>query len=190
MEQTCRPGMIQLSNETADLINSSGRGHWLDMRPDAVEAKGKGQLRTFWLKGIGGTQSSVNGGENGRHGETITGMDPRTTRLINWNVETLARLLKQIIARRDVTFTRNNSSSQLNREDKPDYEKLRTGETFLDEWKEIIELPEFNASLANQKDDPENIDLPPAVVSELRDYVTCIAAMYHENAFHNFEHAS
>eukprot|EP00980_Cylindrotheca_fusiformis_P016139 scaffold4797_cov105-Cylindrotheca_fusiformis.AAC.1 len=35
-----------------------------------------------------------------------------------------------------------------------------------------------------------SVDLPPAVRSELRDFVICIASGYQDNSFHNFQHAS
>lgn len=65
---------------------------------------------------------------------------------------------------------------------------LGSGGTVLDEVVEIITLPDFN--IKAQRKDEEAIKLPSAVVTELRDYITCISTMYRSNAFHNFEHAS
>ena len=50
------------------------------------------------------------------------------------------------------------------------------GETFLDEVKEIIELPEFRADEV-EEEDPADIVLDEAVVAQLHDYVRCIQAM-------------
>lgn len=49
MESTGRKGCIQVSEETALLLIAAGKGHWVQERPDRVQAKGKGTLRTFWL---------------------------------------------------------------------------------------------------------------------------------------------
>jgi hypothetical protein len=44
-------GRIQvLSQTTADLIRSAGKGHWVQPRKDTVVAKGLGALKTFWLE--------------------------------------------------------------------------------------------------------------------------------------------
>jgi hypothetical protein len=42
--------MIQVSQQTADLIVSAGKGHWLRKRDELVHAKGKGELQTYWMK--------------------------------------------------------------------------------------------------------------------------------------------
>lgn len=42
MEATGIPGKIQVSESTAEILISSGKGHWVTRRIDAVHAKGKG----------------------------------------------------------------------------------------------------------------------------------------------------
>lgn len=103
--------------------------------------------------------------------------DPKIKRLIDWNVESLARLMKQIVARRNAW----NQASSESFGRPPSEEALDKGETFLDEVKEIIKLPKFDASLVRKQDDVESIVLPIDAVEELRDYVTCIASMYRDN---------
>ena len=50
MESTGEKGRIQVSETTANLLRSRhGKGHWLMARDTLVEAKGKGQLQTYWL---------------------------------------------------------------------------------------------------------------------------------------------
>jgi hypothetical protein len=49
MESNGVKGQIQLSQATADLIMDAGKSHWLQQREDAITAKGKGQLITYWL---------------------------------------------------------------------------------------------------------------------------------------------
>jgi class 3 adenylate cyclase len=50
IESTGKPDCIHLSWETAQLIQLAGKGDWLIPRKDAVKAKGKGELKTFWLR--------------------------------------------------------------------------------------------------------------------------------------------
>merc|ERR1712025_1126918 len=49
MESTGEPDKIQVSQQTADLLMSAGRESWLTAREELVSAKGKGQLKTYWL---------------------------------------------------------------------------------------------------------------------------------------------
>lgn len=50
METTALPGTIQLSKATADLLITAGKQRWLTARADKIQAKGKGELQTFWLE--------------------------------------------------------------------------------------------------------------------------------------------
>ena len=49
MESTGLPRKIQVSQETADLLIAQGKKSWLTKRKDAVTAKGKGELVTFFV---------------------------------------------------------------------------------------------------------------------------------------------
>lgn len=50
MESTGQRDRIQLSQDTADILVTGGKGCWLHERADMVEAKGKGTLQTYWLR--------------------------------------------------------------------------------------------------------------------------------------------
>ena len=54
----------------------------------------------------------------------------------------------------------------------------------MDEFKESIEIPTFDAKVNRKEADANTITLSPEVEKEVRDYVTAIALMYHENPFH------
>ena len=114
-------------------------------------------------------------------------MEERNQRLIEWNTATLVKILKQIIARRKSKRLFEPVEETLK---SPQMLQPCEGAIFLDEVKEIIELPEFDAASFAATPDPESIQVDPEIESEVRDYVTCIAAMYRKNPFHNFEHAS
>jgi hypothetical protein len=49
MESSSQPNKIQVSQKTAELVVSAGKGHLFSARKDMVNAKGKGLLQTYWL---------------------------------------------------------------------------------------------------------------------------------------------
>jgi class 3 adenylate cyclase len=49
MESTGIKNKIQLSQDTASLLEAAGKGHWIVRREDKVVAKGKGELTTYFL---------------------------------------------------------------------------------------------------------------------------------------------
>ena len=52
VESTGEPDKIHLSRDTAELLEQAGKGEWLAPREQSVSAKGKGELKTFWLNAI------------------------------------------------------------------------------------------------------------------------------------------
>jgi hypothetical protein len=50
MESTGLPGKIQVSEETAMLIQGDSKSRWLTKRDTLVAAKGKGELQTYWVE--------------------------------------------------------------------------------------------------------------------------------------------
>ena len=49
MESTGKPNRIHVSQETADLLVEAGRAGWLKPRNHLVHAKGKGDMKTYWV---------------------------------------------------------------------------------------------------------------------------------------------
>jgi class 3 adenylate cyclase len=49
MESNSSKGRIQISEATAQLLIKAKKHHWLIKRDDEIEAKGKGNLQTYWL---------------------------------------------------------------------------------------------------------------------------------------------
>jgi class 3 adenylate cyclase len=212
MESNGIRGRIQISQETADLIVAAGKAHWFVAREDTIVAKGKGELKTFWLAlGDGGktksttdtTHSSddvsspnhnssmildglmVTSAESDQQVNTL--MSNKTSRLIDWNVDVLSRLIKQIIAQRKA------SSSPTKDSTKKHFcpgDNRGAATTVLDEVTEILALPEFDAEAARRQQDPQNIELNANITTQLQQYVSNVSAMYQNNPFHNFEHAS
>ena len=195
IESTGEPSQIHVSQETADLLTAAGKGQWLTKREDKVIAKGKGELQTYWLAvtlrpttetSSSNEEQSAKVIEEDLEAKEAVAKRQRITRLIEWNVETLVCLLKQIVARRNSqsSATVSSGSSLV------DETKKVTQGSFLDEVKEIIMLPEFDSKAARRQEDWEKVTLPHKVIDQLFNYVSCVANLYRDNPFHNFEHAS
>ena len=203
---------IQISQETATLLIADGKEDWIKPRETKVVAKGKGELQTYWLfpKGQssnndderqsptlsskkssfkGYTNVNVEGDGNQaqrsqKFGDVV--VPPKIDRMIRWNVELLQGLLKKVIAARRAKEDHVKDAHGVSRlEETIGYEA-----PLLDEVDEFIALPEFDKNAASIIEDSDSIELDPEVTSQIRKFITVIATMYHENNFHNFEHAS
>jgi hypothetical protein len=113
----------------------------------------------------------------------ISNLQVKNQRLVEFNVEILSRLIKQIVARRNITSSKRAPGKA------PKWEG--SGRLVVDEVAEIIAFPKFEPYMASIKTDPDSsIELGHEVTAQLRDFVTKIANMYKDNPFHNWEHAS
>lgn len=213
MESTGMRDKIQCSQATADCLSTSGKGYWVTPRDTIVHAKGKGELQTFFIdatntakqrrRNSNASQSSALSNYSGASGsqrqsviwgqtDEIPEYDAQRSkhqRLIDYNVDLMKKHLRHIVARRKVL---NMAGRRCSQGGHPPQLHPRSDEvsTVLEEVTEIIRLPSFNARAYKKQIDPETIDLGPAVESQLKRYVSIIAAMYRNNPFHNFEHAS
>jgi hypothetical protein len=207
---------IHISEETANLLETASKGHWIKPRDDLVHAKGKGELKTFWLickDASGGSEKSGGGTpasdvrpsikdltslkkSNPEIPGTVmkstipekTELSPKMLRLVDWNVDVLQRLLKLITAKRSArTVSRKKSPEVIAKKERDIL--LKEG-MVLDEVEEIVTLPTFDAAASNNQIDPGTVQIPPQVLEQLREYVKSIASQYRDNPFHNFEHAS
>jgi class 3 adenylate cyclase len=205
MESTGQKSKIQVSKDTAELLNEAGKAHWLQSRSELVEAKGKGQMQTYWLEfrkpgsGLSLDMSLHTTGADSLDEFFLEGLptaNVKHDRLVNWNVEILLRMLQKVVAMRkpsqgckDSCDTDSSDNSNLSKPRNGKSPRLVTeeGMTVLDEVKEIIP---FSNKTAKYRCDPASISLGPVVESQLRDYVKTVSYMYRSNPFHNFEHAS
>jgi hypothetical protein len=101
--------------------------------------------------------------------------------LVEWNADLLQGLLQKIVLKRNATARERFAKALFAEAAKGD-----NNTQFVDEITEVIEMPDFNEQVMG---DPNSIDLGPAVRSQLREYVACMASLYRANPFHNFEHA-
>ena len=211
IESTGQRNRIHISQETATLLEEAGKGHWLQPRDDLVVAKGKGEMKTYWIVPKDGATYSEKGGQAGaehgskdrsslpkhvddlsKPGPSVDGIPSSTVvsskvmRLVDWNVDVLQRLLKLIIAKRSARAHPKASETAIANVER----QIGRKGIVLDEVTEIVTLPKFDANVARNQMDPSKVQIPPAVVAQLREYVKSIACTYRDNPFHNFEHAS
>ncbi|CAJ1964614.1 unnamed protein product [Cylindrotheca closterium] len=217
IEATGRRNRIHISEETADLLALAGKADWLRRRDQLVTAKGKGNLQTFWLMTkqdcklheLGYTtaefqqpeqqslemslpeeitQASLNLSTSS-YEDIEALLSPKMKRLCQWNVDVLARLLKQIVAHR-LASQSNHHKTLYDKELTMREGEIRCQFMVLDELVETIPLPGFDQKVYKRQQNPDDIVLPEAVMEQMKLYVACVAAMYRDNPFHNFEHAS
>ena len=213
---------IHLSSDTANLLKLAGKENWIVPREEMIHAKGKGLLSTYWLEmgrdpgtSISGSSSFLEELDDIRDdvSEAFSDMDGvdkmnriandpnqikldrKRERLIDWHVDIILGLLREITVRREALDKHDPNRILPNNE--AELRELETfnpalaGETVLSEVKEIVSLPRFNATVEKTQRDPTTVELPPQVEQQVRDYVRTIAALYKSsNPFHNFEHAS
>jgi 3'5'-cyclic nucleotide phosphodiesterase/Adenylate and Guanylate cyclase catalytic domain len=212
VETTGEKNRIHISHETAELLTAHGKAHWCRKREDSVSAKGKGVLSTYWLEVKGESAQSTHSSsqDTDRDGDgpeeavstrlddvclsrvvTNEGMSSdmldRIQRLVKWNADLLARKLCTVVARREA---RNVKSAPRTLMMKFEQDILQRRTMVLDEVKEVITLPAFDANDETVETEEVPVDLGPAVSEQLYSYLMTIALLYRENSFHCFEHAT
>jgi hypothetical protein len=109
-------------------------------------------------------------------------------RLIDWVVDQLYSVLKQIEGKRQTHPVAVADTSGVI----PQAQFSSAITTVFDEVKEVIKMPHvdpqeeaaFQLAL-----DPDSFELHPDVLPQLNDFVTSISTLYRNNNFHGFEHA-
>ena len=98
MENTGTRNKIHVSDDTANLLMQGGKGHWLTEREGRVNAKGKGEMKSWWLmpqRAAGPSHSTNNHGSSEEvlfQRETEQHSTPHTTRSILKEAETWGNL--------------------------------------------------------------------------------------------------
>jgi hypothetical protein len=175
IESTGIPNKIHLSQETADSLTSSGKGHWVQPRKTMIEAKGKGQLQTFWLVDLYAIGPKSQCTDSDIEEDAILQEDKSCPQgLVEWSAEILVCLVKHIIARRNATLTSGTNRSTVS-------SCVLTGTKassgmVLDEVKEIVELPLYDPSIV--KISTKFVNLAPEVRTQIYDMVSVISMLY------------
>lgn len=190
MESTGIVSKIQISQSTANLLIQAGKSHWVTQRNGAVEAKGKGLIQTYWVEPTMRRRPIGAAGVGNKETLAVDAVDEKTRRLVEWNVEILTKLLKQIVSRREAreTLARRRPSKNEFR-DALTWEGSIPNACVLDEVREVIMLPEFDSEMVKVSRISKSIEFSAGVLTQLREYVSVIATMYPSHPFHNFEHA-
>lgn len=198
IESTSQRNRIQISKATADLLRAANKESWLTKREDKVNARGLGELETYWLNvkreragsvashtPSNSTDSNKNTAREKIKAVPSTSVNEKKCRLIDWNVEILLRLMKQVVAQRGCMKAQKDGRRD------PSEDCLEVKETPFEEVREIIALPEFDSKgCGKQQKTPKDILIPDIVTGELYSLVRQIAEKYNDNPFHNFDHAS
>jgi len=92
---------IQVSQETHNLLVDAGKTNWVCPHPDAIKAKGKGVLKTYWLSPFSKKAASASGSST-TGGDSVLGM-PETAPGITAPSSHLMtqEFLPQMIAKQD-----------------------------------------------------------------------------------------
>jgi hypothetical protein len=170
-----------------------GKAAWVQLRPEPIVLKGKGEREGFWVTVRADRAGSVASGVSAGSQKESTSVNSdnlfvaerkdRSERLIDWNCEVLMSLLKEVRARQMVTEVRSITPNGVN----VLLLESGVGSTPLDEVREIVTMPQFDASSSKKEIDHNDIELPEEVKTQLRSYIAVIASMYRPNSFHNFE---
>jgi Calicivirus putative RNA polymerase/capsid protein len=184
MESNGLPGMIQVSQKTADLLFEAGKESWVRKREDLVVAKGKGALQTYWVDPPGRTgsdsQSTVSNSDasllqnsSAEAWKFHTDFD-MLERLIDWNLESFTTLLKGVVAWRAAT---GGTSKQLKFDATSVSSMMEINPRA--EISEVLILPDNALDLrSSSAAAPAEVELGTEVIWQLRDYISSIAYMY------------
>jgi hypothetical protein len=212
IQTTGMSNRIHLSQATANILIDNGCKRWVTKREGSINTREKGDLDTYWLtrgvKQLGGfddTASSIAYSDfmsmaSGASDDNDLYGDSRM-RWIEWNVDVLAKVLKQILDQRATTnfvdeCIKNVRNVAMIR--RTSVRSICSVESHtspsampLEEVAEIIELPAFDKkAMKRQHDKSDRKELDPELMTQLKEYVTMVAGMYKDNPFHNFAHAS
>ena len=156
---------MQCCQDSADLLKEQDPDADLFLRgPLKIDAQQ--EIVAYWIGEpiLPGSEPIASVADNGNSSKALAS-------LIEWNVDVLARIIREIVAARDSTAPAGNAR---------DFSHLahasQTG-TIIDEVEEVVNLPQFDAETVRRMKERQSVTLPPDVMPQLRDFVTEIAHM-------------
>ena len=207
METTGLKNRIHMSQEYVDLLRDAGKDHWVNSRDDSVVAKGKGILNTYWLETealdlgcarsvCSGVTDDSSGSPTGHFNDSRNGVSEKPTKkrylkgkhktLVDWNTNIMKSVLGDVEARRQAGSVVPDSPQLIYYLER----QSLAHRTSLDQVKEIVCIPEFNAD-ATKNQEHDKVVLGDNVLEQLHSYIGAISEMYSdENPFHNFHVSS
>ena len=178
--------MIHISKTTAQLLETSGHGDLVVSRHGQVHIKGKGVVDTCYLA----TSRTKPNPSFYIPRRLSTGLsnatDQKVDRLVQWNVKILKGHLQKVVARRLAVkgiLAIGKGQQEVTLPNRGDM-------TCLEEIEDVIAMPPFDPTILEKEVDPKSVDLGPNALFQLNLFVQGIAALYLDNPFHNFQHAS
>ena len=135
MESTGARGRIQVSKTTADMLIKAGHAGWVTPRLDAVHAKGKGTMKTYWLalkkksSQTGSTTDSMH--ETTDLVENGISSSSKEGRLVSWVTDLLLERIKTVVSVRQRCQTETMTNENL-------HFKSPDGKICLDEVKKPL----------------------------------------------------
>jgi len=160
MESNGQGSKIHMSSETAELLMASGKQSWIRQREDKIVAKGKGELTTFWLE-LGSLKRTES---HYSEGASVSGCSDVVEEI---EIGTVSEEVPEHPG--DIVLPAKT---------------LR-----LVEWNASCLLQKLKEVVVKRGGDVET-EITEEVSSQLTHFVKATAQKYHENPFHNFEHAS
>lgn len=193
MESTGTRGRIQASSDTRDLLEAVGKGNWLKARAGKTTVRGKGEMQTYFVdlipKGKGSAELSTPSTHKRaplRRQITAGGTGER---LVDWNVRELTKLLRTVMAQREAKAKTRilDSAKAPGRRASPVVSTMTSSNlTPLEEVKDVIALPKFDAESFTAQFHTKEITLEHNAAKQLHALVTKISTLYKSNPFHNF----
>jgi hypothetical protein len=176
----------------------------LTPREDIINAKGKGLLQTYWCdpkrrrqklnsetsKSNFGSSAASDGWEDLSvdDGFDVSDASSKKERLVEWNTDLLLGKLAKLVATHGPVQRKRRRSSITNRKQQFPISRQSSLNTSLPGDNPAVH---FDLDLLPRSTNSTDVaTLDPLIRSQLRDYVGRIASLYHDNPFHNFEHAS
>jgi len=157
-----------------------------------------GASNASWETSSTGTQSSGSVSSHPQRRNSNTDSNARNSkerRLIEWMVETFMKSLKKIATHRMRNGQMCKEEDFLNGKELS-LPVLDTEAQIIEEIKEVIPIsqkdqrpshPSLEGIIENGH---AHVAIPRVVERQLRDYVTVVSLLYHDHAFHNFEHCA
>jgi len=197
---------IQVSVDTAEILNLAGKSHWVSPRSDSVNIKGIGNMSTFWVKPKAclstvktnktyiGEESdkdltciSLSDGTDWDDSCSVSGISEKGFQsLVDQNTAILLRYLRAICAKRLASKQKRLKNINFSWDG-----DIEISGSIIEESRETIQAASFDLQISMNQVDPSLIEISHEIQSQLRVYVASIGAAYRrENPFHNFQHAS
>jgi len=212
IESTSSKNKIHVSQQAAELIKEAGKGSWIQPRGEPILAKGKGQLKTYWLtteapKNLSAREelalpallkmmSKANIDPGFINNKKSLDSNEKRERLVDYHTNVLKVLLEKLAAMR---FVSGGDSPDVDAYAKKANKLIGPGgdasaSKFMEEARKKIIFPTTTkvGTIASAfVGNPDQCTIDYSIFDELRELVSRVSRWYRDDRpFHTFEHAS